>query len=257
MGWEALLFNRDIVDGKKTLFEIFKSSLNIFNPLTKGIRPGGNLTKFSKTLYYLYAHLTYHWQVPDLAARRYLNKAMEIPPEFVFVLFPAVDTFSHLNHPFSPKVMHCYRNVDRGLGEVAELLEKKGILDETLFIITSDHGLTSTHKHFDLVGFLDENGYRSLYYPKIFRPGVRAAVMVSGNSMAHLYFKGEKSWEEPVFFEEYEKTTFWIILPVILTFYIAIVYGRYHYISDTTAGIFLAVVTIYIRHDHRHYPGTK
>jgi len=205
MGWESLLFNKDLVPKKKILFEIFNSSVNIFNPLTKGIKPGENLTKFSKTLYYGYAHLTYHWQVPDLAAKRYLNKAIETCPEFIFVAFPAVDSFSHFDHPFSPKVMRCYRNVDKALGEVAKLLEKKGILDETLLMITSDHGLTSTQRHLDLAGFLDEIGYRALHYLKIFRPGVRATVMVSGNSMAHLYFKGEKNWEEPVFFEEFEK----------------------------------------------------
>lgn len=215
MGWEALLFNKDLPDGKKTLFEIFKSSVNIFNPLTRGIKPGGNLTRFSKTLYYSYAHLTYRWQVPDLAAKRYLNKAIKICPEFIFVVFPAVDSFSHFNHPFSQKVMRSYRNVDQALGEVAKLLEKKGVLDQTLLIITSDHGLTSTKSHLDLVGFLDENGYRALHYPKIFRPGVRSAVMVSGNSMANLYFRGEKSWEGPIFFEEFEKKHLFLLRKII------------------------------------------
>jgi len=211
MGWEALLLNRDLGDKKKTLFEIFNSSVNIFNPLTKGIKPSGNLTRFTKILYYFYAHLTYHWQVPDLAARRYLKKAIHNPPEFTFVVFPAVDSFSHLNHPFSPKVMHCYRNVDQAVGEAARLLEKKKILDQTLLVITSDHGLTPTHTHLDLVRFLDENGYRALHYPKIFRANVRAAVMVSGNSMAHLYFKGEKDWRDSVFFEEFEKNHLFLL----------------------------------------------
>ncbi len=40
----------------------------------------------------------------------------------------------------------------------------------------------------------------------------------------------------------YHRPTFWAILPFILTFYAATVYGRYHYLSDTVTGIALGLV---------------
>ncbi len=40
----------------------------------------------------------------------------------------------------------------------------------------------------------------------------------------------------------YHRPTFWSILPFILTFYAATVYGRYHYLSDTVTGIALGLI---------------
>ena len=41
---------------------------------------------------------------------------------------------------------------------------------------------------------------------------------------------------------KYHRRTFYLILPVIGTFYIATVYGRYHYVSDTVAGIIVGAI---------------
>ena len=40
---------------------------------------------------------------------------------------------------------------------------------------------------------------------------------------------------------KYHRRTFWCILPVIGTFYLATVYGRYHYVSDTIAGVIVGL----------------
>jgi len=39
----------------------------------------------------------------------------------------------------------------------------------------------------------------------------------------------------------YHRPSFWVLVPVIGTFYLATVYGRYHYISDTVSGIVLGL----------------
>jgi membrane-associated phospholipid phosphatase len=44
----------------------------------------------------------------------------------------------------------------------------------------------------------------------------------------------------------YHRRTFYVILPVILTFYLATVYGRYHYVSDTVSGILLGALIVAI-----------
>lgn len=49
-----------------------------------------------------------------------------------------------------------------------------------------------------------------------------------------------------IYLWKYHKAAFYFILPVIISFYISTVYGRYHYISDMVAGIFIGVVTALI-----------
>ena len=87
-----------------------------------------------------------------------------------------------------------------------DYLKSEGRLDETLIILGSDHGLTSTHTHFDTLGFLRKQGYKPLYYPNIFRHLLNAdsSNMVSGNSMAHMYFKNDSGWHKPTTIEEIE-----------------------------------------------------
>ena len=43
---------------------------------------------------------------------------------------------------------------------------------------------------------------------------------------------------------KYERKLFWWILPVIITLYVATVYGRYHYPSDAVAGILVGIIAI-------------
>nr|NIP29950.1 hypothetical protein [Candidatus Dadabacteria bacterium]NIQ14143.1 hypothetical protein [Candidatus Dadabacteria bacterium] len=68
---------------------------------------------------------------------------------------------------------------------------------QTLIIVGSDHGLTPTHSHFDSLYYLENKGYKPLYYTNIFKHFFNAdtSVMVSGNSMAHYYFKNGGKWE--------------------------------------------------------------
>jgi membrane-associated phospholipid phosphatase len=43
-----------------------------------------------------------------------------------------------------------------------------------------------------------------------------------------------------------QRRTFWAILPFILTFYAATVYGRYHYVSDTVTGIAVGLAVAWL-----------
>ncbi len=43
-----------------------------------------------------------------------------------------------------------------------------------------------------------------------------------------------------LFLGRYHRPAFFVVLPLIVSFYLATVYGRYHYITDTVAGIVLA-----------------
>lgn len=187
-GIEAPLFNADIALGHPTIFELFERPYNIFSIITRGLPRGHNLGSTVKPFAYLYAHFTDDWKRVDTLSLRYLMAALEQNPDFVFVVFPAVDTYSHLNHPRHEKTLAAYEYVDFAIGTAVEKLKRQGRWDETLLIVTSDHGLTATHKHLDLALFLEKHKIKTLSYPLVWKRDPQASVMISGNALGHVYW---------------------------------------------------------------------
>lgn len=213
MGMDALSFSEDLPDNP-TLFDFFSPVNSIYNLLTRGCPPSGNLTRWIKPLVYPYAHFSGRWRYVNTIASQKLLKAVKGDAQFVMCLFPAVDTFSHLSHTQSPDVIESYREVDRTVGEVCRILQASKEFDNTLIMITSDHGMSNTHTHIDLPRHLDRLGWRCLHYPLLWRRRTQSASMVSGNGMGHLYFKEggsdnqkstgkpQKGWGERLSFEK-------------------------------------------------------
>ena len=194
--YEAAFLNGDLAKPPPTLFETFPSSASVFNEMTRGLAPKGNLTGSASSAYWkLRSHFFEGGKSIDrVAADKLLGcfeGAAENFPHFCFAVFMQIDSLSHKLHPFHKKVVNAYVELDGIVGEVAGRLKEKGLLEQTLLAIVSDHGLTATHTHFDLSGFLEERGFRVLQYPNIFRNffGADCSVMVSGNAMAHVYFR--------------------------------------------------------------------
>ncbi len=205
MGLDGLRFEDDLPSGFPTLFDLLSPASNIYNLLARGCPPAKNLARRIKPLIYTYAHFAHRWRFVNQIAVRHLHRAVETDDKFVMCLFPAVDTFSHLTHIQSPQVLETYREVDTAIGHLIHSLQKANTLQETLILISSDHGMTDTHTHLDVVQHLDKGGWRCLHYPKIWRHGAVSASMVSGNGMTHLYFKNstdKKGWGPRTSFEE-------------------------------------------------------
>jgi hypothetical protein len=70
-------------------------------------------------------------------------------------------------------------------------------------MISSDHGQTATHTHVDVDKVVASVYPRTVAYPRFWRfPfSAEAAVMVSGNSMANVYVRGETGWQTRPDFE--------------------------------------------------------
>ena len=205
MGLDGLRFEADLPSGFPTLFNFFSPVSNIYNLLARGCPPAKNLTRWIKPFVYTYAHFSHRWRFVNRIAIRQFHKAIDAGDKFVMCLFPAVDTFSHLSDIQSPQVFQTYREIDTAIGNLVHTLQKTNTLEETLILITSDHGMTNTHTHIDVPQHLDNGGWRCLHYPKIWRQGTVSASMVSGNGMTHLYFKNSgkaKGWGERAPFEQ-------------------------------------------------------
>lgn len=197
VGLETYLMNHDLNPAIKTAYDIFNNPYSVMNMINRGVRKKNNTTRHSRIWYYYYAHLTDHWSFIDKATTRNIISIIKNKPDFdyIFAVYPSVDEYSHIGSPFHARTREAYRDFDSQVGEIVKSLKDKGLLEDTLFILTSDHGLSETKKHFDIGPFLETRGIRTFFYTQIFKTRFEAASMVSGNGMAHLYFKDNKKWE--------------------------------------------------------------
>lgn len=204
IGHEGFLMNRDISKDTPTLFEMLPKSISILNELSRGVSFRGDKTKFRRIYYKIKSHYTSRCDEVDTAAGRILLDSLRGNPGFAYVVFLGIDTYSHLTHPFHNRVIESYVRIDMSVGLMGKMLESEGRLDETLLVIASDHGLTQTHSHFDSVEFMNRLGYRTFYYPNVFKHwrNADAANMISGNAMAHIYVKNSVRWGKRSPFEE-------------------------------------------------------
>ncbi len=207
VGIEGLFFNKDIKKSQLTIFNIINKSRSIFNEITKGLLVKYDLTNISKIFHKFKSHFYGSHHIDNIASDKLLN-SLESDAEFFFCCFLGVDSNSHISGCDSSTVVDSYVNFDNKLGLVIEKLRDTKQLEETLLIITSDHGHSNTHTHLDLVEFLEKHGYKVFSYPLIHKKyltDIDAAVMVSGNSMSHIYLRKDKNWAEKYTFPSSEK----------------------------------------------------
>ncbi|MCB0543749.1 MAG: alkaline phosphatase family protein [Saprospiraceae bacterium] len=186
-GYEAPYFNDDLPKDRPTLHELFDRPFNIFSMITRGLPEGHDLTKKVKPGLYLHAHLSHKWEKVDHASHEHLMLGLDQDPEFMFVVFPGVDSNSHLHHPHHENTIKAYKYVDYSVGKAVEKLKKQGRWDETLMILISDHGLTATHTHLDLARFFKQKRIKTLEYPIIWTHRPKMSVMISGNAAGQVY----------------------------------------------------------------------
>ncbi len=206
-GFEAGFFAKDCAPDIQTLWEIFPDAVNIFGGVKKGLAAKQDLTKYSRVWRFLQAHQSHNWQRADAFVQKKLMSVLKSStntlPKLIFAVFPGVDEYSHLTDPASPATCAAYEAFDKHVGEVFAELDRQGRLQNTLVMVVSDHGHGSVTKHFDIGPWLESHlRLKTFYHSHIFKFKFEAVSMVSGNGMAHLYFKGADGWAGRMRFEE-------------------------------------------------------
>jgi arylsulfatase A-like enzyme len=165
-------------------------SYNLYNMITRNVPDEYDLGKKGKGLLYMRAHFKLRHHPVDLQGHQRIMEMLNSDKDFdfLFAVFPSVDWDSHYHHIRDERTIEAYKIVDRSLGEVRARLEEKGWWDNTLFVMTSDHGLTPTTKHLDLGDWMTNHGLKSVYYPVIWKRNPKTAVMISGNSFGSIHF---------------------------------------------------------------------
>ena len=105
-----------------------------WNPITKGI-----VEKFIRVSHHTARDKELTPMICDYIAKK--------RPDFLFVHFDSTDGAGHKNGYGTENHLNAICEVDKLIGDVYSSIEKSGILDETLFMIISDHG-----------GTVEENG---------------------------------------------------------------------------------------------------
>lgn len=204
IGAGTYLMQHDVRPGTPSLFRILPEHASVYAACTPGIRRGRDTTFAFKLFRQLYSFALANQHETDAHIERFTLDAVAARPDFLFTAFYGVDFASHVKGPEAPLVLEWYRRFDASLGRILAALERAGTRDETLVALVADHGLSATTAHVDLDTLVARRLGRTLAYPFVWRGlvGARAACMVSGNGMAHVYVAGPRGWEEPCVDEE-------------------------------------------------------
>ncbi|MET1057010.1 MAG: alkaline phosphatase family protein [Pedobacter sp.] len=188
-GPEAPWFNTDMPADKPALFDLCGDSYNLYNMITRNIPDDHDLGKKGKSWLYTRAHFLKRHHPVDIQGHERIMQMLQSDKDFdfLFAVFPSVDWDSHYHHIRDERTVKAYQIADNSIGEMRAYLEKKGWWQDTLFLLTSDHGLTPSDAHFDLGDWMTEQGLKSVSYPVIWRRNPKSAVMISGNSFGSIH----------------------------------------------------------------------
>jgi len=191
----GLMVGRDMDREKSlSLFEYFDKPSSVLELID--YCPNQPLYKIivRRLLRIVQAHKSDDWSRVDNMVEQQIIKRLRSGSKCVIGSFFGIDEYSHLYDPFDDRTIAAYQNIDRAIGNIAQVLKDEGTYDETIIAIVSDHGLSGTKVHIPVVDIVKQQGFDPYYYPKLYRKKRDSAVMESGNSMAALYFKRGDKW---------------------------------------------------------------
>jgi hypothetical protein len=192
VGPELRLVDTDIDRDAPTIFELAGSSLAALNVIGRGLpadRRIGNGLWFAATtgVTHFRGNVDGWLAIDRKIAAKVMRRIRDVRPEFVFAALTGVDKTSHQRGHSGAHVDDALRIVDGLVADIRENAERRGEWENTHLWVVSDHGHSPVRHHEDLAGLVRDLGFRTIAHPFVFSLRGEAAVMVSGNAMAHLY----------------------------------------------------------------------
>lgn len=193
-GYQAGLLDADIDPGVRTIFELVAESAAFFTPITRGLAPHRDPAQAARKFWGAISHYLLWHQPGDDVVSRHLLEWVDRDPHwrFLFAQFPAVDGYTHQTDPDHPRVRRALGRVDTTVGALTDRLRRRGLEDDTLVVLVSDHGATRVHRHLDLAEWFRTRGVPTLAHPELWRRNPRVAVMVAGNGSAMVYARPDE-----------------------------------------------------------------
>lgn len=202
VGPDIRLVDRDLEPSAPTIFELTPRSIAAMNVIGRGLprsdRIGRGVQFIARTARTHFGGNVQGWLSIDRDnGREVAGQIRKKNPDFVFAALTGIDKTSHSAGHEAPIVQDAFRIVDETVAEIRHDAERAGRWSDVHLWIVSDHGHSPVREHEDLVAIMRGFGLRTIAHPWVyFTPG-EAAVMVSGNAMAHIYLdlqKRERPW---------------------------------------------------------------
>jgi hypothetical protein len=193
VGYQMASVNRDIDPSAPTIFELVPDSVGALSMITRGLPRRRQLASLTPRSALRAARTHFRgdlrgWLGVDRdVSANVIESVRADTPAYVFAAFTGVDKVSHARGQSSEIVLDALRIIDDTIAAVREDLERRGLWGDTHIWVASDHGHSPVHHHEDLANLVRTLGFRVMAHPWVYRPGADAAVMVSGNAMAHIY----------------------------------------------------------------------
>ena len=204
VGHQMRRVDADIDPDAPTVFELSERSVAALSVISRGLAPSGRVATFGvQSLRALRSAarvarthfsgdvrgwLDFDRDIVEEVVRR----VREERPDFVFAALTGIDKTSHAEGHDAPIVGDAIGIVDELVARLRDDAERLGYWDDTHVWITSDHGHSPVRSHDDLERGIAALGLRVMAHPWIFTLAPEAAVMVSGNAMAHVYVELEQ-----------------------------------------------------------------
>jgi len=203
VGHQMRRFDADLNADAPTIFELVPNSIGALSVVTRGLEPArriGTLTPRSAlraTVTHFRGRAERWLDVDRETADVVVRRARDERPDFLFAAFVGVDKGSHARGHDDALVHEAMQIVDDAAGRIRHDAERDGRWEDTHLWIVSDHGHAPVHTHEDLAAVVGSSGLRTVAHPWSAGIASDAAVMVSGNAMAHLYLdvqQRERPW---------------------------------------------------------------
>jgi hypothetical protein len=194
VGAEMRHVDRDLDSDAPTLFELAGPSLGALSVICRGLRRreriGRNIAFIARAARTHFAGNVAGWlDIDRRVGRESARRIREQRPRFAFIALTGIDKSSHATGHDSAAVREAMRIVDTTAATIRADAERAGRWSSMHLWISSDHGHSPVREHDDLATLFREWGHGTVSHPWTFFGGRDAAVMVSGNAMAHIYLE--------------------------------------------------------------------
>jgi hypothetical protein len=193
VGPQIRSMNRDLSTGATTAFEhVAGHALGMESVITRGLPDSRQLEHgIGYAARGIHAHLRGdldRWAaLEEELAGRLVEQIRRERPRFVFAAFTTGDKAAHQGGAESPSVIQSLKLVDQVARSIRSDAERDGRWRAMQLFVVSDHGHSSVNGHLDLADAMRDAGIRVRSHPWTLPDRSEAAVMVSGNGMAHVY----------------------------------------------------------------------
>jgi len=202
VGPEMRFVDRDLDPDAPTIFELVPKSIAALNVISRGLskhdRIGRSVGFIARAAQTHFRGNVRGWLAIDRdIGKEVADQIVKKKPDFVFAALTGIDKTSHSAGHDAPVVREALQIVDQTVERIRNDAEIERRWNGMQLWVVSDHGHSPVHDHEDLIGIVRSLGLKAIAHPWVYSTGAEAAVMVSGNAMAHIYLdleKRERPW---------------------------------------------------------------